>query len=65
MLFMLHDFVCTACAAAACPTEEEYVLLADYVTDIEGELSVSAGDVVQLVNREATGIAIEPISYYK
>ena len=45
-------------AAAAGPTEEEYVLLADYVTDIEGELSVSAGDVVQLINREATGIAI-------
>ena len=45
-------------AAAAGPTEEEYVLLSDYVTDIEGELSVSAGDVVQLINREATGNTI-------
>jgi hypothetical protein len=43
-------------AAAADPTqEEEYVLVADYVTDTKGELSVSAGDVVQLINREATG----------
>ena len=44
-----------AAGAVANPTKEEYVLLADYVTDTEGELSVSAGDVVQLINREATG----------
>ena len=44
--------------AAAATQEEEYVLVADYVTDTEGELSVSAGDVVQLINREATGIII-------
>ena len=37
------------------PSEEEYILLADYNTDAVGELSLSAGDVVQLINRETTG----------
>ena len=36
-------------------SEEEYILLADYVTDAVGELSLTAGDVVQLINRETTG----------
>lgn len=47
----MHDCViCTANYA-----EEQYVLLADYTTDVEGELTVLAGDVVQLINRETTG----------
>ena len=36
-------------------SEEEYILLADYVTDAVGELSLTAGEVVQLINRETTG----------
>ena len=52
----MQHFVCTdTCMHIASPAEEEYVLLADYITDAEGELSLSAGDVVQLVNRETTG----------
>ena len=41
--------------SAASQAVEEYVVLADFVTDADGELSVSAGDVVQLVSRETTG----------
>ena len=37
------------------PTEEEYVILANYTTEMEGELNVSAGEVVQLINRDTTG----------
>ena len=53
-----HIIICMVFNAAAATQEEEYVLVADYVTDTEGELSVSAGDVVQLINREATGIIL-------
>lgn len=34
---------------------EEYVLLADYESKAEGELSVKVGDIVKVINREATG----------
>ena len=53
-----YTCICMVFNAAATTQEEEYVLVADYVTDTEGELSVSAGDVVQLINREATGIML-------
>ncbi len=36
-------------------TFEEYVTLADYKPKSEGELSVKAGEVVKVINREATG----------
>ena len=33
------------------------MILADYTKEMEGELTVSAGDVVQLISRDATGIS--------
>ena len=47
--------MCVCVIYTANYAEEDYVILADYTTDVEGELTVLAGDVVQLVNRETTG----------